>query len=1728
MTARGTAAKAKRVRTTKSPSRIAEKPRTLGVQLAEAREQQAATAEILRVISQSPADVQPVFETIAAHALRLCDASFSTCCKFDGELIHLAALHHMNPEGVAAFHAAYPCPPNRGGTTQRAILTGSVVHIPDVLQDPEYVYHDAAKSAAFRSVLSVPLLRDGLPIGAISVFKAAPKPFADTQIDLLKTFADQAVIAIENVRLFNETKEALDQQTATARILQAISSSPGDLEPVLETVVRAAAQFCNAPDVLIMRLDHDVLRGAAAIGPFADVLARGAGSIEAIEIPLRMGTVAGRSALQCRSIHVHDLAAEREDEYPEGRELQRRFGHRTIVSTPLLREGVPLGVIVLFRTEVRPFSDKQLQLVQTFADQAVIAIENVRLFTELEERNSALTESLEQQTATSDILRVISQSPTNVQPVFDTIATAALGLCRAHSATVLTFDGKMLELAALAIANPEGVEAIRLLYPRPAGRDSAAGRAVQSRKSVVVADVLKDPEYVIQTARARATAGFRSVLSVPLMREGSPIGTINVGRREPGTFPDTQIALLQTFADQAVIAIENVRLFTELGKRNRDLTEALEQQTATSNILRVISQSPTDVQPVFDTIAVAALKLCNASSAVVTRFDGELIRLAALANVGTEGADALRRRYPRPPGRDTANARAILTRTVVAIPDTLEDVDYEIGAGTTAAPFRGILAVPLLRDGSPTGTVSIARPEPGPFPETQIELLKTFADQAVIAIENVRLFKELEQRNSALTEALEQQTATSDILRVISQSPRDVQPVFDTIAAAAFKLCRASSATLFTFDGELIRLASFANVNPEGADAVRRTYPRPPSRDTAATRAVLTGRVVAIPDVREDPEYAVTASSVAAGFRSVLSVPLIRNRSPIGAISVGKPEPGLFPDEQIALLQTFADQAVIAIENVRLFTELGERNRDLTEALEQQTATSDILRVISRSQTDVQPVFDTIVNASMRLCRASAANFYTFDGELIHLVALENVNPEYYAAIHGVFPRPPGPDTAVGRAIQERNVVMIPDVLEERDYAIGPQTLVGGFRSVLAVPLLRENSPIGAIIVGAPEPGVFPDSQIALLQTFADQAVIAIENVRLFKELEARNRDLTEALEQQTATSDILRVISQSQTDVQPVFDTIVRRVMSLCDAAFSGVYLLDGETLSLAATAGLSAEERAVFRKGFPRKIGPDTVTGRAALEHRVVQTHDLVNDPEFAHAPGSWVGARTVLGVPLMRDGKVIGAIGVWRAEIKPFSDTQIALLQTFADQGVIAIENVRLFNELETRNHDLTEALEQQTATSDILRVISQSQTDVQPVFDTIARSVLALCRAQFANVFTYDGKLIHLAAFVNVHPEYIDTLRLFYPRPPGRATAVTRAIESGSVCTIADVLADPEYQIAAASATGGFRSILAVPLMRDGKAVGGIAVGRPEPGDFPESQVMLLQTFADQAVIAIENVRLFKELEQRNSALAESLEQQTATSDILRVISQSPRDVQPVFDTIAAAAFKLCRANSATVSTYDGKSITLAAFANWDAGADDAMRSAFPRPAGNDTAHGRAIVTGGVVAIPDILQDPEYGITPASLAGNTRSILAVPLLRAGEPVGAIGVGRTLGPFPDKQVALLQTFADQAVIAIENVRLFTELEARTTELTQSVGELKALGEVGQAVSSTLDLETVLSTIVSRAAQLAGMDGGSIWEYDEASEEFYLRATDRLPEELVEALRATPIRKERARWGG
>jgi len=601
------------------------------------------------------------------------------------------------------------------------------------------------------------------------------------------------------------------------------------------------------------------------------------------------------------------------------------------------------------------------------------------------------------------------------------------------------------------------------------------------------------------------------------------------------------------------------------------------------------------------------------------------------------------------------------------------------------------LAVPMLREGSPIGVFVMWRREVRPFTDKQITLLQTFADQAVIAIENVRLFNELEERNRDLT-------ATSEILHVISSSPTDVQPVFDTIAANALRLCGATFSAVIRFDGELMHLVAHHNLgDPAAMEALRRAYPRPPRPGGATDQAILTRAVAHRPDVRDDPGYQYGGLADATGYRSILAVPMLREEQPVGTIAVTGASPRAFSPRQVELLKTFADQAVIAIENVRLFKELEARNRDLVEALDRQTATSEILRVISGSRADLEPVFDVIVRNAVRLCGASHGGVYRFDGELVHSVAHDGYTPEQLSQWRATWPKPVTAPSLACRAIETRTSVRASD-FETAAELIGhsPDTIANlrarGIRSVMAVPMFRRDEVIGAISLAHREVDAFSDTHLELLKTFADQAVIAIENARLLKELEGRTHELTRSVGELRALGEVGQAIS-STLDLETVLSTIVSRAVELSGLDGGVVFEYDEraeEFVQRVATetgGGALAEARRStrIRKG-------EGVLGRTAITLEPVQVADItVPGAHESRLRENLIesGIRAVLAVPMVREGRLIGCLGVTRNHPGAFPAETIELLRTFATQSALAIQNARLFQEIADKSRQLEAA-------------------------------------------------------------------------------------------------------------------------------------------------------------------------------------------------------------------------------------------------------------------------------------------------------------------------------------------------------------------------------------------------------------------------------------------------------
>jgi GAF domain-containing protein len=1549
------------------------------------------------------------------NATRICAAELGTLYRYDEGMYHIAAEIGTPARISDARRQRGPFAPRPGGLLDEVTRTKQTTHTADDAgQDSMH-----ARLGGARSRVCVPMLKDDVLVGAISIYRQEVRPFAEKQIELLENFAAQAVIAIENTRLLNELRQSLEQQTATADVLRVISSSPGELEPVFQAMLENATRICEAKFGVLFRFNGEAFHLAADIGSppeFAEFLRR-RGWFRPIP-----GSGLDH-ALQTKAVrHTADYGAESVSGPPV-----TLGGARSTIDVPLLKDDVLVGAIAIYRQEVRPFTDKQIELVKNFAAQAVIAIENTRLLNELRQRTTDLTESLEQQTATSEVLSVISSSPGALEPVFQAMLENAVRICQAKFGFMLRYDGEAYHTVASLCSVPAYSAEMRRGPIRP-DADSALGLVAKTGQVAQIPDITVHRLYAERNALFVAGAelgGIRTIVVVPMLKDNKLIGAITIFRQEVRPFTDKQIGLVRNFAAQAVIAIENTRLLNEL-------RESLDRQTATADILRVIAGAPEDSARALDTIAETAVRMFDAAHVNFRRIEGDILRIVCAAG---PAMGPVREALPDLPLEPTDPAvRSVFDSRQIAVEDrrvAMATERSEIAHVLRDLPIGSQAFTPLSRQGEAIGVMIVSRSEVRPFVQGELELMTGFADQAVIAIENARLLSELRQRTDDLTETLSQQTATSEVLKVISSSPGELEPVFNAMLANATRICEASFGTLMLHEGDAFRRVALHNAPADYLEFADKMPRLPLSSHPSLKRIVETRTAHQIVDMSDsEPDAPIVKFGHA---RTLMNVPMLKEDAVVGVIGIYRREVHPFTDKQIELVKNFAAQAVIAIENTRLLSEL-------RQSLQQQTATADVLKVISRSTFDLQTVLDTLVESAARLCRAERASITMPGDGGYRRVASYGFTEEAKQFIDR-HPLRIDRSNIVGRAVLEGATVQVADVEADPEIILPGLSRLSQTRTILGVPMMRQAVPVGVLVLtrGTVEP--FSENQIALVTTFADQAVIAIENVRLFEAEQKRTEELSDALEQQTATADVLKVISRSTFDLQTVLDTLTESAARVCAADKGVIFQRDGDLYRLGANYGFS-REAAQYALDNPQQAGRGSAVGRVALESRAIHIPDVLADPEYSAAGYQRAfGFRTILGVPLLRDGTTIGVFALTRDKVQPFSQQQIDLVTTFADQAVIAIENVRLFEDVQKRTDDLAESLEQQTAIGEILRVISNSPSDVQPVLDSVAEHAARICEAQIVDIFLVENDMLRDAA------SFGDL-----GRPP--AMRLDRSTVSGrSVCDLQPVhivdlhSAGEEFDLGRELAIKfGHRSILAVPLIREGRALGTILVRRTEVRPFEQKDIALLTTFAEQAAIAIENVRLFKAEQQRTEELSAALEQQTATADVLKVISRSTFDLQTVLDTLLKSAVHLCEADHGTITQRKANVFYRSVAVGYPPEFVEYAKN-LPVEVNRDTGTGRALLEGKVIHIPDVQSDPEYRWQEAKQLGKFRAMLGVPMLREGVAVGVLTLTRAeVRPFTDKQIELVATFADQAAIAIENVRLFEEIQDKSRQVEEA----------------------------------------------------------------------------------
>ncbi|WP_139056582.1 GAF domain-containing protein [Ruegeria conchae] len=1639
-----------------------------------------ATARVMQAISETKDDIQPVCDLILTLAKDLCDAIFAgLVLGQEGDARQqLIASVNLHPDIQQLWlDGKYTMEPGNSIVTD-TILSGKTRRVVDMGDTDFHKSGDErfkliVETHGCRSNLFVPLKVGGSAIGCLMLARDEVRPYSDDQVQLVETFAAQAVIAIENVRQFSKLQVRLAREGATRDVLETISRSREDEAPVFQTILENTARLCET-DVATLSLLNEAGTHLEYAAHFGDQLATYKVGVDrwSLESNLQIA----ESVRQSRVIHNVDLRET--DHYINGdpwrRQLVDEEGVRSFLTVPLMSaNGDPVGVIGIYRREVRPFTEDEISLVEGFAAQAVIAIDNTRQMKELHTQ-------LERQTATQEVLSVISKSRDNDARVFEAVLQQATEICDADQAALVLVNaaGTHIQLAGAWGHDRTDVE---LGEEWPLDGSVTAAAAIRNCKVVRVEDIA-DTEFYRSGDPTAVTMveveGIRSRVVVPLMQGEQAIGAIAVSRREVRPFSDPDVQFIEEFAKHAVIAIENTRQF-------REVQERLEREKASREILEVISRSRDDERPVFQSILENSSRLCKAPLAFLCIADHEREIATIPANIGARiDFDEALKNFMEPLTRTELIAiKPMIDGEVIRQDDIADDPLYLRDRDPKRVQMveiegaRSVLAVPLMKDGTGLGVIVLYRREVAPFSDDDVALVQTFAAQAVIAMENVRQFREVQDRTAEVTQALEYQTSTSEVLRVISASPNELAPVLDAILKEASRICELQDAyvAMLNPDDQLFHVLAILTQDTTFAEYVK-AHPISPDESGVSGRAILSKRTIYIEDVETETSYTWMEDSGVGEYRSVLGVPLVKNGEVVGVISVGSTEVLGFSTKQIQLLETFADQAIIAITNANLFREVEERTAEVVQSLEYQTATSEVLDVISRSPNDLPRVLDAILEVSSRICDPEYAFFAMRDADdgLYRVAMSHNVSDAFLDYLSD-NPIAPEEGSCIGRTALHGKTVYIKDTSKDPSYTWKVAAEIGDYLTTLGVPLVSEGVTVGVIVMAHRKPGAFSEKQVNLLETFASQAVIAINNTRLFKEVQARTAEVEEALDYQTATSEVLGVISRSPNELDPVLKAILQVAVRICKPEASYVALLNEETgvYDIAATHNSAAAHYDVITR---QVLVPDkgTTTGRAALTGKTVYIEDFEHDPDYAwkeEALGA--GFRSALGVPLVKDGVTLGVISLAHSKIGAFSDKQIALVETFASQAVIALGNAHLFDEVTARTEEVEESLEYQKATSEVLEVISRSPDALEPVLEALLAVSSRICRLQDAFVALKapeDGKY-HYFAGHNLSGKFADFLKA-HPFEPGETSATARALLHERADYVEDTQADPNYDPLLKSNLEGYRSVLSVPLIRDGVTIGVISMGSRITAAFDEKQIKQMETFASQAIIAIQNSQLFDDTQ---TALA----RQTASADVLRVISESPTDTKPVFEKIVGLATTLIDCDLAIAIQANKTEIWQVAVATPEGVEKVEWTDRLPIDP-EDNLPSWAIKSGKTLHMPNWRYDelPRRDKKIFREKG-FKSFLMVPLMRGKDCFGnLVFIRKTSKVFTKDEVSIAESFAAQAIIALENVRLFNETQSSLARQTASADVLRVISQ------SPTDTTPVFEVIVDSATRLVSCD--------------------------------------------
>jgi len=1195
---------------------------------------------------------------------------------------------------------------------------------------------------------------------------------------------------------------ALQQQTLTAGVMKAIGRSGQSLDSVLETLVASAVQLCDAQRGAIWLKRGNTL-GLTAQAGYPDEWLELAGAAE-LGISMDAETPHGLAAYLGQPVMVEDLPGDQR--FTQGK-APGYAGDRAGLAVPLKREGEAEGVIWLSHLEAAPFTDAQAGLIQGFADQALIAIENARLAESVDARDRKLTDMRSEQTAMAGVISIAAQSPDDSRTVLDEIAQTAVRLLGAGCAYALLDDGSGLRVAA-GHGLPHGMADATL----SSDSNLTGIRAYASGAVVDSADG--------DTANAFMQADTRSAIAVPLMRQGQAIGALGVERSDTTALPERHLELMKALADQAVAALTAAHLSADLHDRKAELSISMNRQAAADGIAQLIASPSFELGAVCDALGGALQTLCGASDIKLFRRGGDTYRAIS-------GHAAFM------PGRGSLVGRVAMNGQPVQILDLWDEPEFE--AKDTAA--RSMLGVPLVSGGVIVGVLQLARDTVAPFSDADIEVVSAFGELAAVAFEKANLLEDAEARAADMSRALREKAAAADMLKLVARGSIELNSALEVLAAAMAEGCGAAHVLVLEASGHRNELIAGYGLSPEHrADG----YEPPEWMNDIVRQASLTGRLARTSVTLKGDGQAGEGQEGAA--QQAVAVPMTRDGDVFGIFVAVRNASAPFSEGQIELAESLADQATLAAVNTLLADQLASTSDQRDEALAHKQAASNIAALLGGSAPDAQPVLDAIVDTAAR-CGGDAATLMLFGDGALHRVAGVG---EDHAGIG---------DWIAGRVAQEATEIHLPDLAAEPGYAG-----TGGVRAALAVPLLRDGFATGVLILLRNSAGPFSDRVVELARTLADQAAVAIENEALFRQLGTRTAELAEAHERERAASEAAAAISRPRLKLDAILPGLAASVARLGGADTAAIYLKDGDAYRLAAAAGMPTGVRA-FEMDHPYAISDQTLVGRAALSLGPVHVADVSTEVERLDLRSGDSGAA--LCVPLLRGDVAVGVFALTRNTPGPFAERKIELVKTFADMASVAIQTAGLNDEVSALTGELAGARREQEATAETARTIGGQAFDLVSLLQSLIASAARLCGATTARVYLQDGESSPLIAGMGMTP---DQRGFESAAPPSTSNGglVADAMRDRSIIHIADAIASDQQDDI--RRYGDVGTALCVPLMRQDTTLGAVVLARNQPGGFGERQIALVRTFADQAVIAIDNFRLVEQAEKHADKLA----------------------------------------------------------------------------------------------------------------------------------------------------------------------------------------------------------------------------------------------------------------------